>query len=122
MARPEIPVEDLLSRSVAFRVTQRDFVAYKKKFECAGVSQSQFFRNYVLSNRTQVVAKAPSPSSAERAVFLLSKASNNLNQLAHRAHLAHLKGVLTSAELGAITDQLNLLNSFMFEQVKEADK
>lgn len=122
MARPEIPEEELLSRSVAFRVTQRDFVAYKKKFEAAGVSQSQFFRNYVLANKTQVIAKAPSPATAERAVFLLSKASNNLNQLAHRAHVAHLTGVLTSEAVDAIAGQLQSLNSFMLEQTKEADK
>ena len=90
------------------------------RFAAAGVKQSQFFRDNVLANRTQVVARAPSPSTAQRAVFLLAKASNNLNQLAHRANVAYLNDSLTSGELGAITEQLQLLNSFLVEQVSEA--
>jgi hypothetical protein len=114
--------DEKLSRPVSFRLTESDFLAYKKKFAAAGVKQSQFFRDNVLSNRTLVVAKAPSPSTAQRAVFLLAKASNNLNQLAHRAHLAHLSGILTAAEFASITGQLQSLNSFLLDQVDEAGK
>jgi hypothetical protein len=121
MARPEIPKEELLSRAVSFRLTERDYKAYKTKFSAAGVKQSQFFRDNVLSNRTHVVAKSPSPN-AERAVFILSKASNNINQLAHRANLAHLDGTLTAAVVDALIGQLQSLNSFMLDQVKEASK
>lgn len=121
MARPEISKEELLSRTVAFRLTERDYKAYKNKFSAAGVSQSQFFRDNVLTNRTQVFAKATTPN-AERAVFILSKASNNINQLAHRANLAHLEGTLTFAVVDALIDQLKILNNFMLDQVNEARK
>lgn len=121
MARPEIPEEDLLSRTVAFRLTERDYKVYKIKFAATGVSQSQFFRDNVLSNRTQVIAKAHSPNG-ERAVFLLSKSSNNLNQLAHRAHLAHIDGNLTTLTFHIILEQLKSLNSFMLDQVRVANK
>lgn len=122
MSRPAKPDDEKLTRTVSFRLTERDYLLYESKFAAAGVKQSQFFRDNVLSNRTKVVAKAPSPSTAQRAVFLLSKASNNLNQLAHRTHLAHLNGSLTAAEFAAITGQLQSLNSFMLDQVDEADK
>ena len=112
--------DEKLSRPVSFRLTESDYLAYKKKFAAAGVKQSQFFRESVLVNRTQVVARAPSPSTAQRAVFLLAKASNNLNQLAYRANAAHLKGALTTDEFGVITEQLQLLNSFLSQQVSEA--
>lgn len=121
MARPEIPEEDLLSRTVAFRLTERDYKVYKIKFAGAGVSQSQFFRENVLSNRTEVIAKTFSPN-AERAVFLLSKSSNNLNQLAHRAHLAHIDGTIATVAFDAILGQLQSLNNFMLDQVKDASK
>lgn len=122
MSRPVKPDDEKLTCPVSFRLTERDYLLYERKFAAAGATQSQFFRDNVLSNRTMVVARAPSPSAVQRAVFLLSKASNNLNQLAHRAHLAHLSGILTAAEFVAITDQLQSLNSFMLNQVDEAAK
>lgn len=122
MSRPVKPDDEKLTRTVSFRLTERDYLLYERKFAAAGVRQSQFFRDNVLINRTQVIARAPSPSTAQRAVFLLAKASNNLNQLAHRAHLAHLNGILSAAEFATITDQLQCLNSFMVDQLDEAAK
>lgn len=122
MSRPVKPNEKKVTRPVSFRLTEQDYLVYEKKVAAAGVTKSQFFRDNVLSNRTLVVAKAPSPSTAQRAVFLLAKASNNLNQLAHRAHLAHLSGILTAAEFASITGQLQSLNSFLLDQVDEAGK
>ena len=109
-------------RTVSFRLKTQDYLAYEKKFAAAGFNQSKFFREFVQSNTTQVVARAPTPSTAQRALVLLAKASNNLNQLAHRAHLANLKGDLSDTEFTAFTDQLQSLNIFLLDQVDEAAK
>ncbi len=89
---------DKLSKSVAFRLTEADFVKYKNKFSASGLSQSKFFRQHVLNNTTRVVSKS---LTASRAVLLLSKASNNLNQLAHRANLENKVGKLSDETFGS---------------------
>lgn len=117
MARPPKSDAEKLKKSVAFRLTDADFDRYQKKFSATGFTQSEFFRQHVLTNTTQVVSKSP---AASRAVLLLSKASNNLNQLAYRANAANLAGELSEGTFRSITGQLQLLNEFMLSQVQEA--
>ena len=122
MARPSKSDDEKLNRTVAFRLTDGDFLGYKKKFSASGLKQSEFFREHVLSNTTQVVARPVASADARRAVYLLQKASNNINQLAHRANSEHLAGVLSEATFLAIVNQLQQLNQFMLEQTGETQK
>lgn len=120
MARPVISDEEKLSRTVAFRLTDGDFLRYKRKFSASGLKQSEFFREHVLCNTTQVVARPVASVDTKRAVFLLQKASNNVNQLAHRANSEYLTGLVSERTYLAILGQLQLLNNFLLEQVMEA--
>jgi len=122
MARPEKPDAEKLQKSVAFRLTEGDFEAYKKKFLASGLTQSEFFRRHVLANTTEVIAKQAATSDDKRSVFLLAKASNNLNQLAHRANTDHLAGKVSETTFAAILDQLQQLNQFMLDQAAESRK
>lgn len=119
MARPVKSDDEKLSHTVAFRLTDGDFLAYKRKFSASGLTQSEFFREHVLTNTTQVVAKPKASADTKRAVFLLQKASNNINQLAHRANADHLSGILSESSFLAILNQLDQLNSFMLAQTNE---
>lgn len=122
MARPIKSEEEKLGPTIAFRLKNGDFNAYKIKVSASGLSQSEFFRLHVLGNTTQVTALPVASSDAKRAVFLLHKASNNLNQLAHRANVEHMAGKLSEGSFAAIIDQLRQLNEFMLEQTAEAVK
>lgn len=122
MARPVKSDDEKLSHTVAFRLTDGDFLAYKRKFSASGLTQSEFFRAHVLTNTTQVVAKPKASADTKRAVFLLQKASNNINQLAHRANADHLSGILSESSFLAILNQLDQLNSFLLEQTSETQK
>ena len=106
------------SRPVSFRLSLLDYVAYKEKFAAAGLTQSEFFREHVLNNTTKVIAKPVESRDFKRAVFLLQKASNNLNQLAHRANSENVSGALSETTFLAITHQLEQLNKFMLDQVR----
>lgn len=116
MAWPSKTDEEKLSRTVAFRLAQGDYLNYQRKFSSSGLSQSEFFRAHVLTNTTQVVARPGPSTDAKRAVFLLQKASNNINQLAYRANAEHLAGELSEETFLAIAKQLERLNRFMLEQ------
>ena len=122
MARPSKSDDEKLNHTVAFRLTDGDFQNYKRKFSASGLTQSEFFREHVLTNTTQVVAKPKASVDTMRAVFLLQKASNNVNQLAHRANAEHLAGILSEATFVAIVSQLEQLNQFMLEQTGETQK
>jgi hypothetical protein len=120
MARPSKTDDEKLNRTVAFRLTDGDFLRYKRKFFASGFTQSEFFREHVLCNTTQVVARPVSSRDNRRAVFLLQKASNNVNQLAHRANSEYLTGLLSEHTYLAILGQLQQLNTFMLEQTRKA--
>ena len=120
MTRPSKSDDEKLSHTVAFRLTDGDFLRYKRKFSASGLTQSEFFRAHVLTNSTQVIAKPKTSADTKRAVFLLQKASNNINQLAHRANSEHLAGVLSEGTVLAIVDQLRQLNRCMLEQTRQA--
>ena len=122
MARPRKSADEMLTKTVAFRLTEADFDGYYRKFSASGLSQSEFFREHVLTNSTRVLARAISSGDSKRAVFLLQKASNNINQLAHRANSEHVAGVLSEGTFLGIVCQLELLNQFMLEQTRETKK
>lgn len=119
MARPHKTECEKLKKTISFRVNRKDFDNFEGKRLAAGASKSAFYRDHVARNTTQVIA-APAPTTdAKRAVFLLQKASNNLNQLAHRANAANRVGQLTDATFQALLDQLQQLNQFMLDQAGE---
>lgn len=119
MARPSKSDDEKLERTIAFRLTRGDFAAYEKKFSVSGLTQSEFFREHVLGNTTRVVAvQRKVPPDAKRAIFLLQKASNNVNQLAYKANVAYREGKLDEKTLAGILHQLSQLNSFMLSQVE----
>lgn len=122
MGRPCKSEEEKLGPAIAFRLTIEDFEIYTRKVSASGMNRSEFFREHVLNNSTQVVARPKATVDAKRAIFLLQKASNNVNQLAHRANSEHLAGVLSEATFLAIVDQLERLNEHLLEQTREAKK
>lgn len=122
MARPTKNDVEKLSETISFRVNKRDFLDFEGKRLAAGMGKSKFYRDHVAHNTTQVIARPILSTDAKRAVFLLQKSSNNLNQLAHRANAAHCAGQLTEATFSVLVDQLQQLNQFVINQAEEATK
>lgn len=90
---------------------------WNEKIEKSGLgNKSAFFRDAVQQNKTEVIAKPAASSDQKRAIFLLQKASNNLNQLAHLANSQRVTGKLSEATFSLINSQLKQLNQFMIEQ------
>ena len=122
MARPKKSDEEKLSEVISFR-TQRDvFLEFERQCLAANMQQSELHREYVTKNRLNVIARPKASPDAKRAVFLLQKASNNINQLAYRVNVANLDGTISEKTYVSILDQLQQLNRFMLEQVSEAGK
>lgn len=83
-----------LTRTIAFRLTESDHAAYLEKYKASGMTQSEFFRDCVLTNKTQVVAKQKASPEKKVLLSLLNKCGNNINQLAYRANRDYANGVI----------------------------
>jgi hypothetical protein len=110
-----------LTRPVSFRLTAADHAAYLAKVEASGMKPSAFFRDAVLTNKTQIVARAKASPERGRLVYLINKASNNINQLAHRTNADHLAGVVSEATYTRILAELQTLAHYMKATIKDAD-
>lgn len=122
MARPRKTEEEKLGPTISFRVNKKDFADFEGKRLAAGMDKSKFYRDNVHNNTTQVIARPLPSSDAKRAVFLLQKASNNLNQLTHRVNTANKAGKLNETTFSMLVDQLQQLNQFVIDQAREATK
>lgn len=96
-----------LAKPVSFRLTEADHAAYLAKVRSSGLTPSEFFRDAVLTNRTQVVAV--DREVRRQILFLVAKASNNLNQLAHRVHTDHVAGKVGEATYLSVLGELEAL-------------
>lgn len=110
-----------LGPTISFRVTVDVYADFQNQCSAAHMSKSELFRDYIAQNKVQVIARPVPSRDAKRAVLLLQKASNNLNQLAHRANSDNLSGLLSDAHYQAFTGQLAQLNKFMLSQTYEVN-
>lgn len=111
------------TRVFSFRLPKSVADWWEEKIARSGfANKSEFFRQAVQENKTEVIAKPVATRNAKRAVFLLAKASNNLNQLAYRANSDHLAGKLTKDTYTSILDQLHRLNLFLLDQMDQTKK
>lgn len=115
---PRKPKE--LTRTVSFRLTLPDYAAYLAKASTAGAKPSEFFRDAVLTNKTQVVARVQLSGDKRRLIYLFNKASNNLNQLAHTVNAAELAGTVATATYAGILAELQTLADVMKEAIRDA--
>ena len=119
---PRKPADaEKLTRPVSFRLTGADHAAYLAKVEASGLKPSEFFRECVLQNKTQVIARVQPSRDKRRLIYLFNKASNNLNQLARSANAAHLAGTVDAATYGAILAELQSLADMMKKAIDDAD-
>lgn len=82
---------------------------------------SGFLRECVLTNRTKVIARLPASVDRKRILFVVNKAGNNLNQLAHVANTQQLAGKLFESTFVALLDQLELVEQLLKAHLHRVD-
>jgi hypothetical protein len=120
MARPKKHAEGL-SRPVSFRLAEPDFQVYQEKVLASGLSASDFFRECVLTNKTQVVSRRKITADQKQLIYLVNKTSNNINQLAYRANSEHLAGKLSEQTFELILSNLEVISHSLKAAVNHAD-
>jgi len=102
-----------LGKPIAFRLSEADRAAYLEKVARSGLTQSEFFRQAVLTNRTQVIARPVSSADRRRLLYIFNKTSNNLNQIAYRANSEHVRGQLSEATYEELLTQLQMISRYL---------
>ena len=110
-----------LTRVMSFRLTEPDHEQYLARIESSGRSRSEFFRECVLGNKTEVIAKVPASANKLRLLFLYNKTSNNINQLAYRAHHAYHQGRIDESLFANVFNELSELKRLMRDGVDYVD-
>lgn len=91
MPRP-LKEAEKLSAQVTFRVQGKDAEEFLDKVKKSGLSRSEYGRRAVIRHETEIIAVEPKLSEPQRELlFVVKKASNNINQLAHKVNAAHLE-------------------------------
>lgn len=113
--------KESLGKPVSFRLHEADRQAWLEKVAASGRTPSQFFRECVLENRTQVIARVPPSADRQRLLFIVNRTGNNLNQLAHRANADHLAGRLDGRGYEALLAELEAIRHALQEVLSNVD-
>lgn len=114
-------LKDKLSRPVAFRLTDKDHSEWIQKVEQSGLKPSEFFRECVLKNKTQIIAKPRASRDRRRLLYLFNSSSNNINQLARAANGARLSGRISESLYSGILAELQALSDSMKDGLESVD-
>jgi len=105
----------------SFRLTESDYAAYRAKFVASGLTKSEFFREHVLNNTTQVIAAKRASLEAKKMLYLFTTVSNNINQLAHRVNADHLANKNSEATYSDLLASLDAINTNLRRVLKNVD-
>lgn len=117
MARKRSEPGERLARKLSFRLTEADFHVYSQRFQASGLTQSEFFRHCVLTNRTEFIVDARRPLL----LHAINKAGYSLNQVARAIQDAKGSGQLNEALVLTVIDHLIWIEVFLQGMVGRAD-
>lgn len=121
MARPKKQDSEKLAHTVAWRVTQAVKERLDGDYRRSGKTQSDFLRDLLEHQKTTIVAQVAPQKDLKQLVFLFNKASNNINQLAHRANNAELDGTADDKTYRGILAALEVIASEMKRGIDHAN-
>lgn len=117
--RPKSAV--VLGKPISTRLSDEQMAIFLEKVQQSGMSASEFLRACVLTNRTQIVARPPASVERKRIMFVVNKAGNNLNQLAHIANSQKVASKLSEATFVAILGELELVTQLLKAHLHRVD-
>ncbi|QBR04246.1 plasmid mobilization protein [Paraburkholderia pallida] len=110
-----------LGKPVSTRLTDEQWRIFNEKVERSGMSPSEFLRDCILTNRTQIVARPPATVERQRIMYVINRTGNNLNQLAHVANSARVSGRLSESTFVALVDELELITQLLKAHLHRVD-
>ncbi|HAV2128642.1 TPA: MobC family plasmid mobilization relaxosome protein [Enterobacter cloacae] len=109
MARPTKTESEKLTERVAFRVTLATKNEYELRLAQSGLSKSDFFRECVMTDRTEIIVPATVTVDMRESLRLLSNIANNCNQIAHALNIANQAGLISDALVETVLSKVSAL-------------
>ncbi|MCP1121301.1 plasmid mobilization protein [Robbsia andropogonis] len=110
-----------LGKPISTRLNHEQWRTFSEKVKHSGMSSSEFLRDCILTNRTEVVARPPVTAERRRIMYVINKTGNNLNQLAHVANTARLSGKLSETTFAAVADELEMITQLLKAHLYRVD-
>lgn len=110
-----------LSAPISFRLLPEVREQWLEKVEASGMTQSEFFREAVIGNKTTVIARKKASVDKMRLLQVYAKTSNNMNQIAHRANSEHVQGKLSESTYEQILYQLETIATYLRTTLNHVD-
>ncbi|HFE3442962.1 TPA: plasmid mobilization relaxosome protein MobC [Klebsiella aerogenes] len=123
MGRPTKSDAEKLSKTIAWRVTEGVYQELMEKYKASGLTQSEFLRELLDERKDAVtiIARPQMTVDKKRLLFLASKSSNNINQLAHKVNSHHVSGLISDSVYESILKQLSLSNEILKGFIQNVD-
>lgn len=121
MSRTKAKDEVGLGKPIAFRLREADREVWLAKVAASGLTQSEFFRQAVLTNRTRVIARPAASTDRKRLLYIFNKTSRNLNEVAYWANLEHVRGTLSEATYEQLLTQLQMISRYLKSTLAKVD-
>lgn len=110
--------KEALSKPVAFRLPASAYSEFKQKVEASGLSASEFFRQAILKNKTNIVARQTLTEDYRALTRYYRATSNNMNQIAYRANLDNLHRRLNDKAYVQILEELRAIERQLAEALR----
>ena len=107
---------------VYFRIPDDAHKALSKKAKQANMTLASYFRAAIVGDNSVVMANPPKQTlDKKKLIMLFSKASNNLNQLAHKAHRDELRGVISAKNYQLLLAEVSTIRSLLKQGIDNVD-
>jgi predicted xylose isomerase-like sugar epimerase len=89
--------KEKLTETVSFKLSESQFAPYKAILEATEIKKSKLFREVFIAKAGEVVLSKEQTKDNKRLLFLASKTSNNINQLARQLNKAYRGGIVSES-------------------------
>lgn len=109
------------THAYSFRLTDEEAAIFEEKIAASNMSKSEFFREVFINSNVNLTVKAAPSKDYQRLLFFTNKASNNLNQLAHKVNVHHLNGKVSERLYRKYLNTLISIRDILLAGVDNAD-
>ena len=87
--------KEKLTENISFRLAESEFAPYKAVLAKSNIKRSKLFRDTFIAKSNAIALPKENTKTHQRLLFIASKTSNNINQIARKLNSAYRGGVIS---------------------------
>lgn len=111
--------KEIASIHVQAKLTPAEYEPFRLIIEETGIKKATLFRHVILANKQNVFVPEKQSTDKKRLIFIASKSSNNLNQIARQLNSAYRGGVVSERVYLDVLNKLVSLESFFKKAIEK---